>query len=213
MPVPGVCREERMRWCEENQVEYVFGLARNDRLRQRIGKAIRQAKMEAKRTGQAARVYTEFRYRTHKSWSRARRVIAKAEQIEGKENPRYVVTSLAISAHGPRPLYEDLYCARGEMENRIKEQMLLFADRMSAETMRANQLRLYLSAAAYVLVEALRRLALKGTEMAEAQVNTIRLRLLKIGAQIRFTARRVVLSMSSGYPWQVLFAFRVKHPG
>jgi len=201
----GFCREELMRWCEENRVDYVFGLQRNDRLRRRIGKAMRRAKVEAKRTGRAARVYTEFGYRTLKSWSRARRVIAKAEQIEGKENPRYVVTSLAVSAYRPRCLYEDLYCARGEMENRIKEQMLLFADRMSAETMRANQLRLYLSAAAYVLVEALRRLALKGTEMAQAQVNTIRLRLLKIGAQIHFTARRVVISMSSGYPWQGLF--------
>jgi hypothetical protein len=206
----GFCREELMRWCEENQVDYVFGLARNDRLRRRIGKTMRQAQVEAKRTGRAARVYTEFRYRTHKSWSRARRVIAKAEQIEGKENPRYVVTSLAASAHRPRALYEDLYCARGEMENRIKEQMLLFADRMSAETMRANQLRLYLSAAAYVLVEALRRLALKGTEMAQAQVNTIRLRLLKIGGRIRFTARRVVVSMSSGYPWQDLFGHAYK---
>jgi hypothetical protein len=201
----GFCREELMRWCEENRVDYVFGLQRNDRLRRRIGKAMRRAKGTAKRTGKAARVYTEFRYRTRKSWSRAQRVIAKAEQIEGKENPRYVVTSLSASAWRPRALYEELYCARGEMENRIKEQMLLFADRMSAETMRANQLRLYLSAAAYVLVEALRRLALKGTEMAQAQVNTIRLRLLKIGAQIRFTARRVVVSMSSGYPWQGLF--------
>jgi len=201
----GFCREELMRWCEENRVEFVFGLARNDRLRRRIGKAMRRAKAEAKRRHQAARVYTEFRYRTRASWSRARRVVAKAEQIEGKENPRYVVTSLGASACRPRALYEELYCARGEMENRIKEQMLLFADRMSAETMRANQLRLYLSAAAYVLVEALRRLALKGTEMAQAQVNTIRLRLLKIGAQIRFTARRVVVSMASGYAWQGLF--------
>jgi len=206
----GFCREELMRWCEQNRVDYVFGLARNDRLRRRIGKAMRRAKTEAKRTGRAARVYTEFRYRTLKSWSRARRVIAKAEQLEGKENPRYVVTSLAVSAYRPRSLYEDLYCARGEMENRIKEQMLLFADRMSAETMRANQLRLYLSAAAYVLVEALRRLALKGTEMAQAQVNTIRLRLLKIGAQIRFTARRVVVSMASGYAWQGLFTHACK---
>jgi Transposase DDE domain group 1 len=202
----GFCREELMRWCEENHVDYVFGLARNDRLRRRIGKAMRRAKLKAKGTGRAARVYVEFRYRTHKSWSRARRVIAKAEQIEGKENPRYVVTSLAVSAYRPRPLYEDLYCARGEMENRIKEQMLLFADRMSAETMRANQLRLYLTAAAYVLVEALRRLALKGTEMAQAQVNTIRLRLLKIGARVRWTARRVSVSMASAYPWQSLFA-------
>jgi hypothetical protein len=202
----GFCREELMRWCEENGVDYVFGLARNDRLRRRIGKAMRRAKVQAKRTGRSARVYTEFRHRTRKSWSRSRRVVAKAEQIEGKENPRYVVTSLAASVCRPRALYEDLYCARGEMENRIKEQMLLFADRMSAETMRANQLRLYLSAAAYVLVEALRRLALKGTEMAQAQVNTIRLRLLKIGAQVRWTARRVSISMTSGYPWRGLFA-------
>jgi len=202
----GFCREELMRWCEDNRVDYVFSLARNDRLRHRIGKAMRRAKGQAKRTGRPARVFTEFRYRTRKSWSRARRVIAKAEQIEGKENPRYVVTSLAASAFQPRALYEDLYCARGEMENRIKEQMLLFADRMSAETMRANQLRWYLSAAAYVLVEALRRLALKGTEMAQAQVNTIRLRLLKIGAWVRWTARRVSVSMADAYPWQSLFA-------
>ncbi|MGC9972696.1 MAG: IS1380 family transposase [Bryobacteraceae bacterium] len=202
----GFCREELMRWCEENRVEFVFGLARNDRLRRRIGKAMRKAKAEAKRTGQAARVFTEFRYRTRKSWSRARRVVAKAEQIEAKENPRYVVTSLTASAFRPRALYEELYCARGEMENRIKEQRLLFADRMSAGIMRANQLRLYLSAAAYVLVEALRRLALKGTEMAQAQVNTIRLRLLKIGAQIRFTTRRVVVSMASAYPYRAVFA-------
>jgi hypothetical protein len=202
----GFCREELMRWCEENRVDFVFGLARNERLRRRIGKAMRQAKAQAKRSGKPARVYTEFRYRTRESWSRGRRVIAKAEQIEGKENPRYIVTSLTVSAYRPRALYEELYCARGEMENRIKEQMLLFADRMSAETMRANQLRLYLSAAAYVLVEALRRLGLAGTEMAEAQVNTIRLRLLKIGAQVRFTVRRVSVSMASAYPQREVFA-------
>jgi hypothetical protein len=202
----GFCREELMRWCEDHRVDYVFGLARNDRLRRRIGKTMRRAKVQAKRTGRPARVFTEFRYRTRMSWSRARRVIAKAEQIRDKENPRYVVTSLAGSAWRSRALYEDLYCARGEMENRIKEQMLLFADRMSAQTMRANQLRLYLSAAAYVLVEALRRLALQGTEMAQAQVNTIRLRLLKIGALVRWTARRVSVSMASAYPWPRLFA-------
>lgn len=201
----GFCREPLMKWCEDNRVDYVFGLARNQRLRRSIGKAMRQAAAQAKRTGKPARVFTEFRYRTHKTWSRSRRVIAKAERIEGKENPRYVVTSLPVQQWQPRQLYEDLYCARGEMENRIKEQMSLFADRMSAETMRANQLRLYLSAAAYVLLDALRRLALKGTVMAQAQVDTIRLRLLKIGARIRFSARRVVLSMSSGYPWQALF--------
>jgi len=201
----GFCREELMSWCERNHVDYVLGLARNQRLRRRIDKALRQAAGEAQRTGQAARVFTEFRYRTRKSWSRARRVIAKAEQIAGKENPRYVVTSLPVQQWQPRQLYEDLYCARGEMENRIKEQMSLFAGRMSAETMRANQLRLYLSAAAYVLVEALRRLALRGTAMAQAQVHTIRLRLLKIGARIHFSARRVLVSMSSGYPWKQVF--------
>jgi hypothetical protein len=201
----GFCREQLMKWCEDHRVDYVFGLARNQRLRRNIGKAMRQAAAEARRTGKPARVFTEFRYRTHKSWSRGRRVIAKAERIEGKQNPRYVVTSLPVQQWQPRAVYEDLYCARGEMENRIKEQMSLFADRMSAETMRANQLRLYLSAAAYVLVDALRRLALQGTVMAEAQVETIRLRLLKIGARICFSARRVVVSMSSGYPWQSLF--------
>jgi len=202
----GFCREELMHWCEDNQVDYVFGLARNERLRALSAKAMRKAAAESKRTGKPARVFTEFGYRTRKSWSRVRRVVAKAEQIEGKQTPRYVVTSLTAAEWKPPELYERLYCARGEMENRIKEQMSLFAGRMSAETMRANQLRLYLSAAAYVLMEAMRRLALAGTEMARAQVHTIRLRLLKIGARIRFSARRVVVSMSSGYAWQWLFA-------
>lgn len=201
----GFCREELMKWCESQGLDFVFGLARNQRLQRRISKAMRQAAARARQTGKPARVFTEFRYRTRATWSRARRVVAKAEQIEGKQNPRFVVTSLGAAEFQPKSLYEDLYCARGEMENRIKEQMSLFADRMSAETMRANQLRLYLSAAAYVLVEALRRLALQGTAMAEAQVDTIRLRLLKIGARIRFSARRVVVSMSSGYPLQALF--------
>lgn len=202
----GFCREELMRWCEDNSVDYVFGLARNDRLRRRIEKALRKAAAASQRSGKAARAYTEFRYRTLKSWSRKRRVVAKAEQIEGKENPRYLVTSLRGDEWRPRELYEQLYCPRGEMENRIKEQLSLFADRMSAETMRANQLRLYLSAGAYVLVETLRRLALAGTTMARAQAQTIRLRLLKIGAQIRGSVRRVRLSLSTGYPWQKLFA-------
>ena len=195
----GFCRESLMRWCEKESVDYVFGLARNEVLRRLSRKAMWEATEEAKRTGKPARVYTEFRYRTHKSWSRSRRVIAKAEKIDGKDNPRYVVTSLSGRQWQARQLYEQCYCARGDMENRIKEQMCLFADRMSAETMRANQLRLYLSAAAYVLVEALRRLALKGTELAEAQVDTIRLRLLKIGARVRVTVRRLVVSMASGF--------------
>jgi hypothetical protein len=202
----GFCREELMRWCEDHQVDYVFGLARNQRLRGRITKALRRAQAASARTGRSARVYTEFRYRTRATWSRARRVIAKAEQISGKENPRYVVTSLTHAAARPQALYEEIYCARGEMENRIKEQMLLFADRMSAETMRANQLRLYLSAAAYLLVEGLRRLALQGTAMAQAQVNTIRLRLLKIGAQFRMSVRRIAISMASAYPYRATFA-------
>jgi hypothetical protein len=201
----GFCREEILAWCEQNQVDYVIGLARNSRLRTLAGKAMRKAAAEHKRTGKAARAFTEFGYRTRESWSRTRRVVAKAEQIEGKENPRYVVTSLGAKLWQPRALYEQLYCARGEMENRIKEQLSLFADRVSAATMRANQLRLYLSAMAYTLMENLRRRALQGTELARAQATTIRLRLLKIGAQLRQSARRFVVTMPTSYPLQGLF--------
>ena len=202
----GFCREELLAWCENNAVDYVFGFARNQRLRRIIGRALQQAKQEHRRTGKAARVFCEFAYRTKKSWSRARRVIAKAEQIEGKENPRYLVTSLGQEDWPAQKLYEQLYCARGEMENRIKEQLSLFADRMSTEALRSNQLRLYFSSLAYVLVEALRRLGLVGTEWAEAQVDTIRLRLLKIAAQVRITARRIWIRFSRAYPWQNVFA-------
>ncbi len=202
----GFCREELLAWCESNAVDYVFGFARNQRLRRIIGRAMQQAKQEHRRTGKAARVFCEFAYRTKKSWSRARRVIAKAEQIEGKENPRYLVTSLGQEDWPAQKLYEQLYCARGEMENRIKEQLSLFADRLSTEALRSNQLRLYFSSLAYVLVEALRRLGLAGTEWAEAQVDTIRLRLLKIAAQVRVTARRIWIRFSRAYPWQNVFA-------
>ena len=202
----GFCREELLAWCENNAVDYVFGFARNQRLRRIIGRAMQQAKQEHRRTGKAARVFCEFAYRTKKSWSRARRVIAKAEQIEGKENPRYLVTSLGQEDWPAQKLYEQLYCARGEMENRIKEQLSLFADRLSTEALRSNQLRLYFSSLAYVLVEALRRLGLAGTEWAEAQVDTIRLRLLKIAAQVRVTARRIWIRFSRAYPWQNVFA-------
>ena len=202
----GFCREELLAWCENNEVGYVFGFARNKRLRRIIGRAMQEAKQEHRRTGKPARVFCEFAYRTKKSWSRTRRVIAKAEQIEGKENPRYLVTSLDKEAWSAQSLYEQLYCARGEMENRIKEQLSLFADRMSTETLRANQLRLYFSSLAYVLVEALRRLGLAGTEWAEAQADTIRLRLLKIAAQVRITARRIWVRYSCAYPWQNVFA-------
>jgi len=202
----GFCREELLAWCESNAVDYVFGFARNQRLRRIIGRALQQAKQEHRRTGKAARVFCEFAYRTKKSWSRARRVIAKAEQIEGKENPRYLVTSLGQEDWPAQKLYEQLYCARGEMENRIKEQLSLFADRLSTEALRSNQLRLYFSSLAYVLVEALRRLGLAGTAWAEAQVETIRLRLLKIAAQVRITARRIWIRFSRAYPWQNVFA-------
>jgi hypothetical protein len=202
----GFCREELLAWCENNDVDYVFGFARNKRLRRIIGRAMQEAKQEHRRTGKPARVFCEFAYRTKKSWSQARRVIAKAEQIEGKENPRYLVTSLSQETWSAQKLYEQLYCARGEMENRLKEQLSLFADRLSTETLPANQLRLYFSSLAYVLVEALRRLGLAGTEWAEAQVDTIRLKLLKIAAQVRITARRIWVRYSSAYPWQNMFA-------
>jgi len=202
----GFCREELMGWCEQNRVDYVFGLARNSRLQRKIAPAMREAKQEQQRTGKAARVFTEFRYRTRKSWSRSRRVVAKAEYLEKGENPRFVVTSLPAQSWEAAALYEKTYCARGEMENRIKEQLSLFADRMSAESLRANQLRLYFSSLAYVLVHALRRLALAGTEWAQAQVQTIRLRLLKIAAEVRLSARRIWVSFSNAYPWKNIFA-------
>src|SRR5246127_2726046 len=201
----GFCREELMAWCEKHAVDYVFGFARNPRLRRKIAKEMRQAKKEQQRTGEPARVFTEFFYQTRKTWSRNRRVIAKAEQIPGKENPRYVVTSLPRAVWPTRELYEQLYCARGEMENRIKEQLSLFSDRMSTESLRSNQLRLYFSSLAYVLVEALRRLALAGTEWAQAQVHTIRLRLLKIAAEGRLRVRRISVSFSHAYPWKMIF--------
>jgi hypothetical protein len=201
----GFCREELMAWCEQNQVDYVFGLARNSRLQRKIARAMRQAKQEHQRTGKAARVFAEFSYRTRKSWSRSRRVVAKAEYLEKGENPRFIVTSLPSESWPAPALYEQTYCARGEMENRIQEQLSLFADRMSTESLRANQLRLYFSSLAYVLVHALRRLALAGTEWAQAQVHTIRLRLLKIAAEVRVSTRRIWVSYSNAYPWKDIF--------
>jgi hypothetical protein len=203
----GFCRNELMSWCESQGVDYVFGLARNQRLRRIIGGPMWEATQQWKATGKPARVFSEFEYRTKtkKGWDRERRVVGKAEHIDGKENPRFVVSSLCSEEWAAQSLYEELYCARGEMENRIKEQFSLFADRVSAETIRANQMRLYLSAMAYVLVSGLRRLGLKGTELAHAQVSTIRTKLLKIGAQIRVTVRKVWISMASSYPWQDLY--------
>jgi hypothetical protein len=205
----GFCRNELMSWCESQGVDFVFGMARNQKLRRIIGAEMNEATLQWKQTGKAARVFTEFEYQTKKTkkggWDHRRRVAAKAEHIDGKENPRFVVTSLTSAQWPAQALYEELYCARGDMENRIKEQFSLFAYRVSAETIRANQLRLYLSTMAYILVSGLRRLGLKATALAEAQVSTIRTKLLKIGAQIRVTVRKVWISMASSYPWQDLY--------
>jgi len=205
----GFCRNELMSWCENQGVEFVFGMARNQKLRKIIGAQMHEATQQWNQTGKPARVFSEFEYQTKKTkkggWERRRRVAAKAEHIDGKENPRFVVTSLPSEPWPAKALYEELYCARGDMENRIKEQFSLFADRVSAETMRANQLRLYLSTMAYILVSGLRRLGLQATALAEAQVSTIRTKLLKIGAQIRVTVRKVWISMASSYPWQELY--------
>jgi hypothetical protein len=202
----GFCREELMSWCEQNHVDYVFGLARNKRLARIIGQQMQQARLQHHSTQKAARVFAEFSYQTRKSWSCARRVVAKAEYLDNGENPRFVVTSLTAEQWVAQGLYEKFYCARGEMENRIKEQMCLFADRLSTDEMKGNQLRLYFSALAYTLMEALCRLGLKGTAWAAAQVDTIRLKLLKIGAIVRFSVRRVLLQLSSAYPWKDIYA-------
>ena len=195
-----------MGWCKANHVDYVFGLARNQRLSKIIGAQMQQARVLHQTTGKAARVFTEFYYQTKKSWSCWRRVVAKAEYLDKGENPRFIVTSLSAEQWAAQQLYEKFYCARGEMENRIKEQMCLFADRLSTKQMHSNQLRLYFSALAYTLMEALRRLGLKGTEWAEAQVDTIRLKLLKIGAIVRISVRRILLQLSSAYPWKDQYA-------
>ncbi len=201
------CREDLMRWCEDHGVFYLFGLARNTRLVARIKKHLQRSCAEHLRTGLPARRYLSFYYRTRRSWSRSRRVIAKAEYTEGKENPRFVVTNLPREPlYSAQQVYEDLYCPRGEMENRIKEQQLyLFADRSSCMKMRANQLRLWFSAMAYVLMNELRRRALRSTELAEATCQTIRLKLFKVGALVRVSVRRVTVSLSSGYPYRQLF--------
>ena len=201
----GFCRDELMSWFERHRVDYVFGLARNSRLLGRIRRPLQKARRRHRETGKAARLFHQFRYRTKKSWSRKRRVVAKAECLDKGINPRFVVTSLTDIE--PQSLYEDFYCARGEMENRIKEQQLdLFADRTSTAKMRSNQIRLYLSSMAYCLIQALRELGLAGTKMAKAQCSTIRVRLLKIGAQVRVTVRKVWIKMATGHPARDLFA-------
>lgn len=202
----GFCRENIMKWCEENNIDYLFGLARNNRLVEEIKPEMDEAKIMYECSGEASRRFKDFRYQTLKSWSRDRRVVGKAEYLSKGANPRFVTTSLSKDKYDARMLYEDEYCARGDMENRIKEQQLmLFAGRTSSATMRANQLRLYFSSVAYVLMQALRRLGLAGTKMAKAQCNTIRLKLLKIGARVRITVRKIWVAYAEGYPYAGIF--------
>ena len=184
----------------------MFGLARNERLQRLIKRRMKLARRRFAKTGKAARVCGDFRYRTRESWPRGRRVVAKAEYLAKGENPCFVVTSLTAEQAAAQQLYETICCARGEMENRIKEQQLgLFADRTSTALLRSNQIRLYFSSIGYCVLEALRRLGLAGTKMARAQCTTIRLRLLKIGARIRITARKVWISLATGYAWAGVF--------
>ena len=206
----GFARESLMAWCEANGVDFVFGLARNARLAKEIEWHMAQAEAESRRTGQPARRFKDFQYATRESWSRRRRVIGKAEWTQGEANPRFIVTSLNRAEIDGRYLYEKVYCARGDMENRIKEcQIDMFADRTSANTMRANQLRLWLSSMAYVLLCALRRIGLQHTRFAKATCGSIRLALLKIGALVTTSVRRVKIAMASGCPYQ--HEFRQAH--
>jgi Transposase DDE domain group 1 len=199
----GCAREALMSWCEASRVDYVFGLARNERLVGAIADDLAVAEAASLAQGGPARRFADFAWRTLDSWSRARRVVAKAEHLPKGANPRFVVTSLPADETDARTLYEDIYCARGQVENRIKEQQLdLFADRTSAATMRANQLRLWSASFAYVLLDALRRIGLRHTQFAAATCGTIRLKLLKIGAQVRLSVRRIKIAMASACPYQ-----------
>jgi Transposase DDE domain group 1 len=202
----GFAREELMAWCEAHEVDFVFGLARNARLQRALGGELTQARAQYEESNTPARVFKDFVYRTRKSWSCQRRVIGKAEHLAMGANPRFLVTSLAADAWAAQELYEGLYCARGEMENRIKEQQLcLFADRTSTHFEASNQVRLLFSSVAYILLNELRRLGLAGTELARARCDTIRLKLLKIGAQVRVTVRRVWIHLANSYPHASLF--------
>ena len=213
----GFTRDDLMTWCEDNGVDYVFGLAKNSRLIEEIAAELDDAKAELARTGQRARRFKDFTYRTRDSWSRERRVVGKAEWIRAqatedkeasdKANPRFIVTTLPVEGAEPQHLYEEIYCARGEMENRIKEcQLDLFADRTSTATMRGNQLRLWFASLAYVLIAALRRIGLAQTRFAKATCGTIRLKLFKIGALVNVSVRRITIAMASGCPDQDAFA-------
>jgi hypothetical protein len=203
----GFCRDDLMSWCEESGVQYVLGMAGNERLAVQIAPEMKLAKRKVKRTGKPARVFADFRYRTRKSWSVERRVIGKAEFTNGGANPRFIVTNVHAAFGSPRFLYETVYCQRGEMENRLKEcQGDLFADRTPTPTMRANQLRLWLSSFAYVLLCVVRRIGLAGTELERATCGTIRLVLLKLGARVTVSVRRVKLAFASSFPKADVFA-------
>ena len=203
----GFCRDAIMTWCERQGIDYVLGLAKNARLLKEIDADMKAAEAEFAKSGDPVRIFKNFRYRTlEETWSRSRRVVAKAEHLKKGSNPRFVVTSLPQYRFPAPVLYETIYCARGDMENRIKEQQMgLFADRLSTESMRGNQFRLYCSSIAYMLMHALRRLALKDTELENAQCTTIRLKLLKIGAQIEVSVRRVWFRFAAGYPYKQAF--------
>lgn len=202
----GFCREELMCWCEDHDIHYVFGLAKNNRLKNEIREEMALAKACFQCSGQSSREFKDFCYKTLNTWRWHRRVIGKAEYLGKGENPRFIVTSFTPKEYEGQELYEQVYCARGDMENRIKEQQLmLFADRTSTSKMRSNQIRLYFSSIAYIILQALRRLGLAGTKMAKAQCDTIRLKLLKVGARIRITVRKVWVSFANGYPYKEIW--------
>ena len=208
----GFCREQIMAWCESEGIGYVFGIARNPRLVRRLRRALNKSRQRFLRTKRPSRRFREFRYRTRSSWSRKRRVVGKAEWLQKGSNPRFVVSNLPTRRAGKQVLYEELYCARGDMENRIKEQQLgLFADRTSSARMAATQLRLYVSSFAYVLLAAMRRLALAAISKAHLQCSTLRLRFLKIAARIRITHRRIWIHLPTAFPWQTDFAQALAH--
>jgi hypothetical protein len=203
----GFCREELMAWCEAHGVHYLFGLARNPRLEASIADEMAEARAKAAETGKPERIFKELRYQTRNSWSRQRRVVAKAEHLQKGPNPRFIVTSLTSEAIEAQELYETVYCARGDMENRLKEcQLDLFADRTSAASLSANQLRLWFASLAYMLMTALRRMALQGTELAKASAGTMRLKLLKLGALVTVSVRRVRIAIASACPMKSVFA-------
>ncbi len=198
----GFCREKIMRFCEDNNVGYIFGLARNKRLHRAIAGRLKRAKTLYTETGEPQRIFCELKYKTRKSWSRTRRVVGKAEYLAKGENPRFVVTNLSIEVWPAKELYENLYCARGDMENRIKEQQLyLFADRTSTAWMSSNQLRLWFSSFAYMFFVLLRTEALSGTELKKAQAVTLRLKILKVAAIVKVSTRRILIRLPSAYPY------------